>query len=166
MDKLLERISSYDILNNLFPGSVLYYLLSENIQLQQNSILTEFFIIYFLGLLASRIGSLLIEPLCKKLNIIQMASYEDFIKAESRDKKIEILSSVNNMYRTFISVFIIYIFYKITGYIAIQYTCPSQFVETGIIIALLVIFSLSYHKQTNYIRKRVICSINNKEQTK
>ena len=156
MDKLLERISSYDILNNLFPGSVLYFLLSENIQLQQNSILTEFFIIYFLGLLASRIGSLLIEPLCKKLNIIQMASYEDFIKAESRDKKIEILSSVNNMYRTFISVFIIYIFYKITGYI----------VETGIIIALLVIFSLSYHKQTNYIRKRVICSINNKEQTK
>lgn len=87
MDKLLERISSYDILNNLFPGSVLYFLLSENIQLQQNSILTEFFIIYFLGLLASRIGSLLIEPLCKKLNIIQMASYEDFIKAESRDKK-------------------------------------------------------------------------------
>ena len=166
MDKLLERISSYDILNNLFPGSVLYFLLSENIQLQQNSILTEFFIIYFLGLLASRIGSLLIEPLCKKLNIIQMASYEDFIKAESRDKKIEILSSVNNMYRTFISVFIIYIFYKITGYIAIQYTRPSQFVETGIIIALLVIFSLSYHKQTNYIRKRVICSINNKEQTK
>lgn len=166
MDKLLERISSYDILNNLFPGSVLYFLLSENIQLQQNSILTEFFIIYFLGLLASRIGSLLIEPLCKKLNIIQMASYEDFIKAESRDKKIEILSSVNNMYRTFISVFIIYIFYKITGYIAIQYTYPSQFVETGIIIALLVIFSLSYHKQTNYIRKRVICSINNKEQTK
>lgn len=166
MDKLLERISSYDILNNLFPGSVLYFLLSENIQLQQNSILTEFFIIYFLGLLASRIGSLLIEPLCKKLNIIQMASYEDFIKAESRDKKIEILSSVNNMYRTFISVFIIYIFYKITGYIAIQYTFPSQFVETGIIIALLVIFSLSYHKQTNYIRKRVICSINNKEQTK
>ncbi|HJA50855.1 MAG TPA: hypothetical protein H9953_05940 [Candidatus Fusicatenibacter intestinipullorum] len=166
MDKLLERISSYDILNNLFPGSVLYFLLSENIQLQQNSILTEFFIIYFLGLLASRIGSLLIEPLCKKLNIIQMASYEDFIKAESRDKKIEILSSVNNMYRTFISVFIIYIFYKITGYIAIQYTCLSQFVETGIIIALLVIFSLSYHKQTNYIRKRVICSINNKEQTK
>lgn len=166
MDKLLERISSYDILNNLFPGSVLYFLLSENIQLQQNSILTEFFIIYFLGLLASRIGSLLIEPLCKKLNIIQMASYEDFIKAESRDKKIEILSSVNNMYRTFISVFIIYIFYKITGYIAIQYTYPFQFVETGIIIALLVIFSLSYHKQTNYIRKRVICSINNKEQTK
>ena len=166
MDKLLERISSYDILNNLFPGSVLYFLLSENIQLQQNSILTEFFIIYFLGLLASRIGSLLIEPLCKKLNIIQMASYEDFIKAESRDKKIEILSSVNNMYRTFISVFIIYIFYKITGYIAIQYTCPSQFVETCITIALLVIFSLSYHKQTNYIRKRVICSINNKEQTK
>lgn len=166
MDKLLERISSYDILNNLFPGSVLYFLLSENIQLQQNSILTEFFIIYFLGLLASRIGSLLIEPLCKKLNIIQMASYEDFIKAESRDKKIEILSSVNNMYRTFISVFIIYIFYKITGCIAIQYTCLSQFVETGIIIALLVIFSLSYHKQTNYIRKRVICSINNKEQTK
>ena len=166
MDKLLERISSYDILNNLFPGSVLYFLLSENIQLQQNSILTEFFIIYFLGLLASRIGSLLIEPLCKKLNIIQMASYEDFIKAESRDKKIEILSSVNNMYRTFISVFILYIFYRITGYIAIQYTRPSQFVETGIIIALLVIFSLSYHKQTNYIRKRVICSINNKEQTK
>ena len=166
MDKLLERISSYDILNNLFPGSVLYFLLSENIQLQQNSILTEFFIIYFLGLLASRIGSLLIEPLCKKLNIIQMASYEDFIKAESRDKKIEILSSVNNMYRTFISVFIIYIFYKITGYIAIKYTCVSKFVEAGIIIALLVIFSLSYHKQTNYIRKRVICSINNKEQTK
>lgn len=166
MDKLLEHISSYDILNNLFPGSVLYFLLSENIQLQHNSILTEFFTIYFLGLLASRIGSLLIEPLCKKLNIIQMASYKDFIRAESRDKKIEILSSVNNMYRTFISVFIIYIFYKITGYIAIQYTWSSQFVEAGIIIALLVIFSLSYHKQTNYIRKRVNCLINNKKERK
>ena len=118
MDKLLERISSYDILNNLFPGSVLYFLLSENIQLQQNSILTEFFIIYFLGLLASRIGSLLIEPLCKKLNIIQMASYEDFIKAESRDKKIEILSSVN------ICTELLFLYSLFIYFIKLQVTLP------------------------------------------
>lgn len=101
-------------------------------------------------MVASRLGSLLIEPLYKKLRIVKYASYEDFKNAEkTKDKdKLNLLLEQNNMYRTMVGVFII----SIVGKPLVPFMTKNALV---FFIILIVIFSLSYRKQTSYIRKRV-----------
>lgn len=100
MDKILDKLSSYNIFNYLFPGAV-FCVVSDRyftIPLLQDSIIDGLFLYYFVGLVISRFGSIAIEPLLKKLRIIQYSEYADFVEASKADPKIEILSESNNMY--------------------------------------------------------------------
>ena len=56
MDKLIEKISSYNLLNNILPGAVIYYFLQliiDNYDITL-SIVGELLLYYFIGLLCSR----------------------------------------------------------------------------------------------------------------
>ena len=49
MEKLLEQISAYELLNNLLPGALLYALLSRHTgyQFKVDNVVLEIFIFYF-----------------------------------------------------------------------------------------------------------------------
>jgi hypothetical protein len=154
MKELLDKISSYNIFNYLFPGIVFAlaadYLTSTS--LVQENILEGLFLYYFLGLVISRIGSLVIEPILKKIRFINFADYSSFVQASKKDEKIELLSEVNNTYRTLISTFFLLLllviydnFINITG-------DTSNYL---LIIFLLIVFLFSYRKQTTFIVKRI-----------
>ena len=102
MKDLLDKLSSYNLFNYLFPG-VLFAVLSKEITtylfLQEN-LITGAFRILFHRTLVSRFGSLLIEPILRKLSFLKFADYKDFISASQKDSKIELLSEINNVYRT------------------------------------------------------------------
>lgn len=68
MEKFLEKISSYNILNNFVPGAVFMYLSDEifGIDLLVENQILNIVLIYFVGMIASRIGSLWIEEVLKK----------------------------------------------------------------------------------------------------
>lgn len=82
MERLPERISAYELLNNLIPGAVLYALVCWHTgsHLLDNLFL-EMVVCYFVGLITGRFGSLVIEPPFKKLKVIEMKDYGDFIGA-------------------------------------------------------------------------------------
>ena len=87
------------------------------------------------------------------------------MQAEEKDKKIALLSEVNNFYRSLISVCVISsvigIFLhvdKFVGFFANNW-------QVIMLIALILIFSFSYRSQTNYVRKRVYRYTRNKENT-
>ena len=65
----------------------------------------KLFIYYFIGLIINRIGSLFLEPLLRKLEIIKFADYSKFLKAEENNNKIHTFVLVNNMDRSFVIVF-------------------------------------------------------------
>ena len=115
MKEILEKISSYNLFNYLLPGLVFVVILNKltDYNLVQTDLLIGLFLYYFIGLVISRIGSIVIEPLLKKLKIIKFSEYIDFVKASALDTKIETLSEANNVYRTLCSMFSLLIIFKL-----------------------------------------------------
>ncbi len=113
------------------------------------------FISYFIGLIISRIGSLVIEPLLSKMKFIKYAPYAEYLKAEQKDPKIKILLEKNNMYRTMISLLVSILLVKLYEYGTINIEIINKLEVIIIISILLVILLFSFRKQTKYIYKRI-----------
>lgn len=160
MKDLLDKLSSYNIFNYLFPG-IIFVILAEKLtscSFVQKDIVLGVFLYYFIGLVISRIGSLIIEPILKKLKFLLFAPYHDFVSASKKDSVINILSEANNMYRTFCSVFLLLILLKGYELIAKKFSIFNDWKSEIIAIGLLVLFLFAYKKQTDYITKRVAAS--------
>jgi hypothetical protein len=157
MKELLDKLSSYNIFNYLLPGIVFVVILSKtsNLNLLQSDIFTGAFFYYFIGLIISRVGSLLIEPFLKWINFLKFSDYKKFVNASKQDSKIELFSEINNMYRTLCSLFLLLSLAKFYDAFLIKITFFEKYGGIVIILLLLILFLFSYRKQTNYITKRV-----------
>ncbi len=157
MKEIIDKISSYNLFNYLFPGIVFVILLDQvtNYDLIIENNFLGAFLYYFIGLVISRIGSLILEPIFKKIKIMKFSSYSDFLIASKNDDKISLFSEINNTYRTLSSTFfclLILVIYEKFG--------SSFFQSTGIekyflVVGLFALFILSYRKQTEYINNRI-----------
>src|SRR3989344_2216964 len=157
MEKIIDKISRYNLFNYLLPG-VLFVVLAKSflfIDLTQGDIVLDVFIYYFIGLVISRFGSLVIETLLKKIRFLEFAKHENFVSASKNDPKIEILSQENNIYRTFVAMFVLLLLSKLYFYIRIVYPFLQNWDFYILISLLLVMFLYSYRKQTAYIFKRI-----------
>ena len=157
MKDLLEKISSYNIFNYLLPGVIFAALIdaTTSFKLLQPDIVIGVFIYYFLGSIVSRVGSIAIDPALKKVGFIKFSEYSDFIAAEKADPKIGILSEVNNMYRTFLSLLILIVAVKIYDHVASTSEFLTAISPYVLVLSLLILYLASYKKQTAYIVKRV-----------
>jgi hypothetical protein len=161
MNAIFEKLSSYNIFNYLLPG-ILFVVLAEaltSFSFVQKDILLGVFLYYFIGLVISRIGSLVIEPIFKKTKFVRFAEYSDFVSASKNDEKLNLLSETNNMYRTFCSLFFLLILLKVYEHIAGYFQTVGNWNAEILIIGLLIIFCFSYRKQTQYITKRIKTTI-------
>lgn len=165
--QIIDKISSYNIFNNLYPGIIFCYLLK--IMFQINILVDNWFenliIFYFVGMVLSRVGSVIIEPLMQKIKIrkvplLKYAPYKDYERASAISPFIATLSETNNTYRTLLSCFVCASIFKIIIVVndkLVQFEC--DFFQTNkdwfILIFLVLLFANSYVKQTNYVRKRV-----------
>lgn len=167
MEKFFEKISSYNLLNNLLPGAVFCYLLKyfTSISLISDELIGNLFFFYFCGMVISRIGSIIIEPFYKKVKIVTYAEYGHFIKASKLDSKVDTLSETNNTYRTFVALFFIIGILKLYIYFVGIYKLLSSIAPTLALISLFLLFSFSYKKQVDYIRNRVenVCNKQNQD---
>jgi len=161
MNDLLAKISSYNFLNNLLPGAVFCFVGSSitGYKLVPQETITALILYYFVGLIISRVGSILIENLLKRLKIISFAPYEDYIKASRKDTFLKVMVETNNTYRTIVSLVFCLILVKTYSWFEIRYCLYPivKFVTLGVI--LIVVFMLSYRKQTNMIKERIECQI-------
>jgi len=167
MTDILDKLSSYNILNYLLPG-ILFAVIGEKISpftFIQKDIFVGAFIYYFIGLVISRIGSIIIEPLFKKVKIVNFVKYEKFVIASKDDHKLDELSEANNMFRTLCSVFILLIALLVVSGIVNQYPSLMPYAVLIALVFLLILFVLAYRKQTSYVVKRVntICKDKDKE---
>lgn len=159
MKEIIDKISSYNLFNYLFPGIIFVIILREitNYDLVQENNILGAFLYYFIGLVISRFGSLIIGEILqsKKLKFIKFADYSEFIFASDKDKKIELFSEINNMYRTLISLFCLLLFSKIYQEISNWLNISENLSYILLIINLIILFVFSYKKQTSFITKRV-----------
>lgn len=157
MKELVEKLSSYNLFNYLLPGILFSVLASKytKYSIIQSDIVIGVFVYYFVGLVISRIGSLVIEPLLKKVSIIRFAPYADFVEASKADDKLETLSEANNTYRTFSAAFLLLLLLKLFEITSNKFPLVDRIGPLGLVFSLFIMFILSYRKQTKYISDRV-----------
>ena len=157
MKELLDKISSYNIFNYLLPG-VLFSVIANKFTyytIPLDNVIVATFVCYFIGLIVSRFGSLVIEPTLKKIGFLKFADYSDFISSSKKDSKIELFSEINNMYRTLTSLIVLTLLLKLYEFIEKKVIWLSEWSPYILLFLLLTIFLLSYRKQTEYITKRI-----------
>ena len=154
---ILEKLSQYNFLTNILPGTVLCivlrYLVGYDLLLADTYLAGILF--YFVGMINSRVSSLVVEPFLKWTKWLVFAPYSDFVKAEQKDAKVTLISQENNTYRSYVSV----MFISLVAYLYKNYLTVFAFIKDNETIILLIIigfiFMCAYRKQTNYVRKRV-----------
>ena len=157
MSEVLEKISSYNIFNYLFPGTLFVVLAKQltSFDLSQENLLLAVCSYYFIGLVISRLGSLILEPLLKVVRFVSFADYSSFVSACQVDPKINTLLEVTNMYRTLCAVFIALLSLIVFEWLVVEFPISEKYAAPAVICALLTLFLFSYKKQTKYIVDRV-----------
>jgi len=160
MNDLIKFVDEYKIFNYLVPGVVVTCLVGDGSflrKVENLNIFIEFFVFYFVGLIISRMGSLLVENLLKRSKLVKFADYSDYIEASKKDEVIGKLSQENNTYRTYIAAFLVIGAFNVVdrtvGGSTIN-TRESWLFLTGTLV-LIVVMVLSYRKQTEYVVKRI-----------
>lgn len=144
-------------MTNLLPGIIFHQLIQRfsPLNISQNSLIENIILWYFFGMIISRFGSVILEPICKKVNFVSYSDYGSFKLASSKDNKIEILLETNNIYRSFFSLFVLVIILKI--YIVAGRCIPLllELQDVILLFLLTILFAYSYKKQTSYIKASV-----------
>lgn len=154
---LIEKVSSYNIFNYLFPGGVFlaaFERVSGN-DIFSGNVVVDILIAYFAGMVLSRIGSLMIEPFLKCARFLKYCDYSDFVAAEKVDPKLATLSQENNTFRTMTAAFVALLAAKLLICIENKYPQLGTYLDWAWPVALMLLFALAYRKQTAYIVKRV-----------
>lgn len=160
---IINKISSYQIFNYLLPGIIFVNGIeyTTSLSFPNEDIVFRFVIYYVSGMILSRIGSMIIGPLCKKYFLVVYSSYENYLKTLKKDKKLDILVKENNTYRTliatFIAIFLIYVFDHFHWFHLLNNSPWSMCIY---LLLLIILFVCAFRKQTSFIRKRVHHNMN------
>ena len=158
ISKLIDRISNYHFLNNIIPGAffcVSLPFVTEYNLLRADDIWYNLLIIYIAGIIISRLGSVFIEWLYKKLHIIKFEDHDKYAKAAEKAPFIKTLSMENNMFRTFIALFFLLLSAKLSEWIGSVCAFWNDNLPWIICLLLLILFSFAYAKQTKYVVKHI-----------
>lgn len=161
MSEALNKISAYEFFNVLFPGVLLWFYTinlfdvkivpTDNIVSQSLSLLCT---TYLVGLVVSKIGSLVLEPIAKKMKIVKW--HKDYYLAEKEDEKIKILLRDMNMYRSIMSLSFIALILTLCKYFLCGgIECNELLVRMTSIVFIFVLFIVSYRKQSILITNRI-----------
>ena len=157
MKDILDKLTSYNIFNYLFPG-VLFVIIAKSTTdynfIQEDNLLGAF-LYYFIGMTVSRFVSVIIEPLFKKIKFLKFRDYKEYVVASKQDTKIELLSEVNNTYRTLNSMMFLLLILKLYNFCSIEFQLSYTFSLICLTILTTILYLFSYRKQTNYITKRI-----------
>ena len=155
---LIDKLSQYNFVTNILPGTMLCLML-KHIVGYDLFVTNEWYqmgiIFYFVGMVNNRFSSLVIELTMKKTKIVKFSNYKEFIDEKKKDSKITVLSMENNVFRSYISVCTISLIASLFKLIADNVNWIDEWKMQFLLVALLLLFMLSYRKQTSYVRERV-----------
>ncbi|TPN81044.1 hypothetical protein FJ987_25825 [Mesorhizobium sp. CU2] len=157
MGDIAAKLSSYNIFTNLIPGAVFAFIMKrlEIYDFGSLSAVVDVIMYYFLGVVISRIGSVILQPILKGIGFVEHGEYSKFIVAESKDPKIAVLLESSNFYRSLCSVLLTTLAAYGVKLAAGYFAWSLRSIEVCTVIFLLVLFLLSYRKQTMFIENRV-----------
>lgn len=167
MDKIIDKLSAYNIFTNLFPGTIFCFLAEDffGLTLIQDDLVVAFFLYYFCGMVISRVSSIVIEPLMKKIKFVTYADYKDYVAASAEDEHLAVLLETSNSYRSVVALLICLFATGVWTATTSAWPNFAAYSHYAFAVALLVLFSLAFRKQTRYIVERVSLRKRNSEPT-
>ena len=156
MNNILEKLSSYQILINILPGAFVVSMLRFlGLNIPTGDVFHNILLYYFIGLIISRISSLVVEPSLRRCGLIKFKPLSDYIKAEKTDAKIAVLSEINNCFRSFLTGSLILPVAIGLFNLYLKWTWFSMNWQWLAMLFFVVLFFLSYRKQSKYVSDRV-----------
>lgn len=153
MDEVIKKVSSYDLLNSLIPGAALVYFMKVFGYLDY-VVEDAFYLVVFayaLGLVASRIGSLILEPIAIKRGLFQH-DYVSFMQAETDDDRLTNLVTISNMYRTLAGALIMLAVLALGSLVPMD---SRLWLYIGYGVACFLLLFCGWVKQERYVARRV-----------
>ena len=96
MEKLLNKISKYDIFVNYIPGCAIVFILKKvfDINLLIDNVALDLCLIYFYGIISKYIGTFLYKAI-NKIGLIDYVDYDDYISRQLKDKERVIIRNIS-----------------------------------------------------------------------
>lgn len=157
MGDFMGQLSSYNLLNYLLSGVIFCELASRVLDRSYapTNAIAAVFLYYFVGLVVSRFGSLVVEPALFRTKFVKRADHSDYVMASMKDQKIDILNEQNNVYRTLLAGLVLIVLLTIIGRIESLWPFLRSWEKPLGVVVLIALFMSSYRKQTRYIVRRV-----------
>lgn len=157
MEKLLNKLSKYHFIQTIVPGIIFTYFskIFYGIKLFTDNPIYDFIICIIIGLVISRIGSLIVEPVLQRIKILNFCEYSNYIEASKNDSIVKNLSETNNLYRGIIASFLLILFEKLYLFLLKKCMWLNDWSYLFFSIAIIILFIFSYRKQTKYIKSRI-----------
>ncbi len=157
MDKFLNKLSEYHFIQSLVPGMIFTYCskMFYEINFLTDKPVYDFIVILIIGIIISRIGSIIVEPILRKLKILKFCKYTDYVEASQKDSFIKNLSETNNLYRAIIATFLVLPVERLYIFLRERFLWINEWSYLILSVLFIVLFIFSYRKQTKYIKERV-----------
>lgn len=157
MDKLIEKVSSYNIFTNLFPGVIFCFFVDRifGLPLIQNDIVVGLFFYYFVGMIISRVGSIVLEPLFLKVGFLEHAPHKAYLNARRVDPAIDSILETNNSYRSVLALIFCIVVIAIWLLVSSAWMPINEYAYFILLLSLFVLFLLALRKQTKYLKSRI-----------
>lgn len=157
MEKVIDKLSTYNIFTNLFPGAIYCFLADKlfRTELIQDDLVVAAFFYYFCGMVISRVSSVVLEPMLKKTNFVKFVDYKMYVSALIKDGQMATLLETSNAYRSVVALLVCVL--ATGGWITVVTALPNirVYAHYLLLACLLVLFLFAYRKQTQYIVARV-----------
>ena len=157
MEKFLNKLSEYHFIQTIVPGIIFtcFSKIFYDVNLITEKPIYDFIIVLIIGLIISRIGSLIVEPVLRKTKILSFYEYSKYIEASQKDSFIKNLSETNNLYRGIIAAFLLILFERFYLFLLNKIVWLNKCSYLILTIVIIVLFIVSYKKQTKYIKERI-----------
>jgi hypothetical protein len=154
---VVDKISSYNIFTTLLPGA-LFAGIADRItehRFVQSDILTALALYYFLGMILSRIGALIVKPLITRLGLVAFKPYSEYLAASKQDPMIANLVEAGNMYRTMIALALSLGLLIVYDRVRQEFLPPAWTHAPAIAMGIGLLFTAAYVRNSRFIGRRI-----------
>ncbi len=147
---IIEKLSSYNLFNYLFPGYVFTSILELTtgfLPRQPELRVLDIVLVYFAGLVISRTGSLVIEETLKKFIDIGTLNTGKLLTAFKDNLKLDVIHEAMNMYRTLATASLILVFFTIMDLIINHSKVSYGLFYIIAELAITTLFIFAFRKQ-------------------
>ena len=166
MEKLLEKIDSYNIFTNIIPGFLLLIFNEYYFNISGLNVGEQIIIAYFAGQTLNRLGSILLGKILLKFTKENGENYSKYIKASNGDEKISKLLQERNTFRTICTMLIICLLEIPLSKIITSIKVSKDIIVIIMLILLIIIYAISFCRYNKYITDRVRNFNNNNKRKK